>query len=389
MPAISSFPGIDILLKQPQQLRGRKIGLITNPTGVTSDLRATADTLAAHRGVELRALFGPEHGIRGEVQDGLAVAAGVDEETGLPVHSLYGADKRPSAEVLGDIDLLIYDIQDVGCRYYTYPYTLSHVMEAAAECDIEVMVLDRPNPINGVTLEGPILNPDFASFVGRYPIPVRHGLTVGEFAQFINAEFGIGCRLSVVPMQGRRREMWFDQTGLSWVSPSPNIPTLDTATVYPGTCLFEGTNVSEGRGTTHPFEFIGAPWANGHELAAELNALKLPGVRFRPIHFEPTFSKHAGQACHGVQVHVVNRDRFRPFETGLHMLSAFLKRYSCDFAFLPTSWEGAPPHFDLLTGGAQLREALLAGAPIDELVQAWQPALHTLRRKARPHLLYA
>jgi uncharacterized protein YbbC (DUF1343 family) len=395
MSASNALTGLDVLLGQPGKLRGRKIGLIANPTGVTADLRATADALASLRGVTLRALFAPEHGVRGEAQDGIGIAPSVDEVTGLPVHSLYGANKRPSAQTLGDIDLLIYDIQDVGCRYYTYPYTLSHVMEAAAECGIEVMVLDRPNPINGVTLEGPILDPAFASFVGRYPIPVRHGLTVGEFARFINAEFStgsafsIGCRLSVAPMQGWRREVWFDETGLPWVSPSPNIPTLEAATVYPGTCLFEGTNMSEGRGTTHPFEFIGASWVDGaHALAADLNALKLPGARFRPIHFEPTFSKHAGKACHGVQVHVTNRDRFRPFETGLHMLSAFLNRYPRDFAFLPTTWEGALPHFDLLAGSAHVREALMAGTPIDEITRAWQPALRAFRRKARPYLLY-
>lgn len=382
------LPGIDILLKQPHRLRGRKIGLVTNPTGVTRDLRPTADALASLAGVSLRALFGPEHGIRGETQAGLAVASGVDKATGLPVHSLYGANKKPSAQALGDIDLLIYDIQDVGCRYYTYPYTLSHVMEAAAERDIEVMVLDRPNPINGLTLEGPILDPAFASFVGRYPIPVRPGLTVGEFAQFINAEFGIGCKLSIAPMKGWRRAMWFDQTGLPWVSPSPNIPTLDSATVYPGACLFEGTNVSEGRGTTHPFEFVGAPWADGRELAAELNARELPGARFRPITFEPAFSKHAGQQCQGVQVHVTNRSRFRPFETGLHMVSAFIKLYPRDFAFLASSREGTPSHFDLLIGNADVREALLAGLSIGDLVRSWQPALRAFRRRARRYLLY-
>jgi uncharacterized protein YbbC (DUF1343 family) len=389
MPTSSILPGIDVLLRQPDRLRGRKIGLITNPTGLTADLRATADALASLRGVTLRALFGPEHGIRGEVQDGLAVTPGVDEATGLPVHSLYGANKRPSAEALGDIDLLIYDIQDVGCRYYTYPYTLAYAMEAAAELGIEVMVLDRPNPINGLTVEGPILDPAFASFVGRYPIPVRHRLTIGEFAQFINAEFGIGCRLTVAPTKDWRREMWFDQTGLPWASPSPNIPTLDTATAYPGTCLFEGTNMSEGRGTTHPFEFIGAPWVHGaHALAAELNARKLPGARFRPVTFEPTFSKHMGTQCQGVQVHVTNRDRFRPFMIGLHMIQAFLKFYPRDFAFLSTSWEGAPSHFDLLVGNAVVRKALLASVPVDEMVRTWQPTLRAFRRKARRHLLY-
>ncbi len=393
----SVLPGIDVLLRRyGRLLRGRCTGLITNPTGVTAGLRATVDTLAALPGVQLRALFGPEHGVRGDVQDGLAVASGVDEATGLPVHSLYGPDRKPSAAMLDGLDLLIYDIQDVGCRYYTYPYTLSHVMEAAGERGIDVLVLDRPNPLNGRAVEGPVLEPQLSSFVGRFPIPVRHGLTAGELAQFMNAEFGLGCRLKVIPMRGWRRRYWFDNTGLPWVPPSPNIPTLDTALVYPGTCLIEGTNVSEGRGTTKPFECVGAPWVDARSLAAELNARDLPGVRFRPVSFMPTFSKHAGALCHGVQVHVTDRAALRAFETGLHLVDALIKLYPDDLEFLPTSWEGKAAHFDLLSGVAGLRERLLARVPVPEIVQAWQQrsapqhmSLRAYLRLRKRYLLYA
>ena len=381
------LPGIDVLLRRYKRLlRGRRIGVIANATSVSSDLRSTVDLLVAQADLQLRALFGPEHGARGDVQDAITVASSVDEATSLPVYSLYGPDKKPTAEMLADIDLLIYDIQDVGCRYYTYPYTLSHAMEAAAEHDVEVMVLDRPNPLNGRSIEGPLLEASLRSFVGRYSIPVRHGLTIGELAQYMNVEFGIGCRLKVVPLEGWRRRYWFDDTELPWVPPSPNIPTLDTATVYPGTCLIEGTNVSEGRGTAKPFEFIGAPWANGRELAGELNARSLPGVRFRPLSFTPAFSKHSGTLCHGVQVHVINRAALRAFETGLHVVAAFIKYYPNDFEFLSTSWEGRPAHFDLLSGVSNLREMLLARVPVAEVVRQWQQPSSAQRTALRAYL---
>jgi len=346
------------------------------------------DVLVAQPDVQLVALFGPEHGIRGDVQDGIAIPSSIDKVTGLPVHSLYGPQKKPTPDMLADIDLLIYDMQDVGCRYYTYLYTLSYVMEAAAEQDIEVMILDRPNPLTGRLVEGPILDPGLSSFVGRYPIPPCYGLTIGELAHYMNREFQINCRLTVIPLDGWRRSLWFDQTGLPWVPPSPNIPTLDTAIVYPGTCLFEGTTISEGRGTTRPFEVIGAPWADGREVAAEMNGRGLPGVRFRPMSFVPTFSKHAGILCQGVQVHVMDRRIYRPFETGLHLVDAFVKLYPRDVVFLPTSWEGQPPHFDLLAGLPTLRDALWARVPIGEIVRSWQPGLQAYRRRRTRYLLY-
>jgi uncharacterized protein YbbC (DUF1343 family) len=394
MPKVMS--GLENLLKNHRRLlHGRRIGLVTNPTGVTAQLRSSIDAIAhlsptslPSPSFQLRALFAPEHGMRGETQDGLTIASSVDEVTGLPVHSLYGAHRKPTKQMLGDIDLLIYDIQDVGCRYYTYLYTLSYVMEAATEHDVEVMVLDRPNPITGRFVEGPLLDPSLSSFIGRYPIPVRHGLTLGELAQYINREFGIGCRLKIIPMQAWRRRYWFDQTGLPWIAPSPNMPTPDTATVYPGTCLFEGTNVSEGRGTTHPFEWIGAPYVKAHELVAHLNALELKGVLFRPVSFMPTYSKHTNVLCHGAQVHVTNRNILQAFEVGLRMIAAFIQLYPTEFEFLPTSWEGHPPHFDLLTGMPMLREALLTHTPVVELTQTWQQPLRDFRQRSALYQLY-
>jgi uncharacterized protein YbbC (DUF1343 family) len=380
--------GLEALLRQPQLLHGRRIGLVTNPTGVTRDLTPVAEALLCVNGVELRALFGPEHGLRGAVQDAIAVRGSIDPASGLPVHSLYGEHRKPSAGMLDGLSTLVFDMQDIGCRYYTYAYTLSYIMEAAAEHGIEVIVLDRPNPITGAHVEGPVLSVDMASFVGRYPIPVRHGLTIGEFARYINAEFAIGCTLTVVPMGGWRHAMWFDQTGLPWVAPSPNIATPDTCAVYPGTCLFEGTNLSEGRGTTHPFEWIGAPWVDGPALAAGLNGRGIPGVRFRAIEFEPTFGKHMGAACQGVQVHVVDRVRLRPFELGLHMLVACLDLFRGEFEFLPTSWEGQPPHIDLLTGDPAIRLALLDGADVREIARRWSRDVRAFARQRTRSLLY-
>jgi len=247
--------------------------LVTNPTGVTSHLESSLDALHSHPDVDLRIVFGPEHGARGDIQDALPVGGHVDEATGLPVHSLYGEHRAPTPENLDGLDALVFDIQDCGARTYTYVSTLTYCMEAAHRCGLGVVVLDRPNPINGLCVEGGVLEPGFESFIGLHPIPFRHGLTVGEQASLINEK--IGCQLEVVEMEGWRREMWFDGTGLPWVQPSPNLPTLDTATVFPGTCLFEGVNASEGRGTTRPFEVMGAPWADGRRWAESVNALGL------------------------------------------------------------------------------------------------------------------
>ena len=298
----------------------------------------------------------------------------VDARTGLPVYSLYGETKVPTAAMLDGVEVLVFDIQDVGVRFYTYIWTMSYVLEAAAAYDIPLIVLDRPNPIGGLIREGPLLEPGYASFVGRYLLPVRHGLTVGELARLFNAERALGADLTVVETTGWRRSMWFDETGLPWVPPSPAMPKLETATVYPGTCLLEGTNVSAGRGTATPFESVGAPWIEGHRLASALNDLSLPGVRFRPVTFCPSASQYRGQTCKGVTLHVTDRGAFRPLRAGLHVVSAIQRLWPDAFSWLKTSWEGRPPHFDLLIGNGWVRRSLDQGHPVEEIVARWQGA---------------
>lgn len=377
--------GIEILLTERiDLLRGRRVGLVTNATGVDRQLRSTVDLLAAHPQVELVALFGPEHGVRGDVQAGDHVADIRDTATGLPVHSLYGEHRAPTPAMLAGIEVLVFDIQDVGTRFYTYPYTLAGVMRAAAAAGIPVVVPDRPDPIGGVLVEGPVLDPALASFVGMFPIPLRHGMTIGELARLFNAEYGIGAELHVVPMQGWARGDEPLRAALPWVPPSPNMPTPDTALVYPGTGLLEGTNVSEGRGTTRPFEIVGAPFVDAPALAARLNAQALPGVLFRPVWFTPSFSKHAGQPSAGVQLHVTDRTAFRPVRTGIAVLKALHDQHPEAFAFLP----GDPPFFDRLAGIGWLRDAIDRGMPLDAIEARWQPGLEAFAPVRRRYLLY-
>jgi len=379
-------PGVEVLLWEPRRFLGDgRVGLITNQTGVTSDLTSTVDALHRSPDVDLRALFGPEHGARGDLQDALPAEHHIDASTGLPVHSLYGDSLRPTPEMLEGLDSLVFDIQDVGCRFYTYPSTMAYAMEAAAENGLSFIVLDRPDPINGVAVEGNLLRPGFSSFVGFHPVPIRHGMTIGELASLINEE--IGADLSVVEMRGWSRGMYFDETGLPWVQPSPNIPTLDTATVYPGTCLFEGVNVSEGRGTTRPFEYVGAPWIDGGRWAEELNSLGLSGVRFRACSFIPTFDKYVGERCGGVQVHVTDRGRLRPVEAGLHMLQTLLSLHEDELGWLQPE-AGGLMHFDMLAGTDALREELIAGRPVGEIVGGWGEELEGFMELRRGHLLY-
>lgn len=378
-------PGIEVLLEDPPDLlRGKRIGLVTNPTGVDRELRNNIDLLASHPDLNLVALFGPEHGVRGSAQAGEKVAASVDAATGLPVFSLYGEHREPTPEMLHGVDALLFDIQDVGARFYTYPYTLAGAMRAARRAGIPVVVLDRPNPIGGVKVEGPVLEPEYASFVGEFPIPLRHGMTLGELARLFNEEFSIGAELHVVPVKHWRRSDAEPGHALPWVPPSPNMPTPDTALVYPGTALFEGTNVSEGRGTTRPFETIGAPFIQAETLAARMNALGLPGVRFRPMWFTPTFSKHAGTLCGGVQIHITDRDAFLPVRTGLALLKAIHDDYPHDFRFEP----GNPPFFDKLAGNGWIRAAIEKGEPLDAIEARWQPALRRFEEIRRRYLLY-
>lgn len=380
-------PGLDVLLDERRDLlAGRRVGLVTSSSAITSGVVPAADALAS--ACHLVALFGPEHGLYAHAADGAAVSSGVDRRTGLPVYSLYGAAKKPTAEMLRGIDLLLFDIQDVGARFYTYIWTMSYVLEAAAEQGIPLAVLDRPNPIGGRIVEGPMVEPGYESFVGRYAIPLRHGLTMGELAQLFNGECRIGADLTVVRAEGWQRDSWFDQTGLPWVPPSPAMPRPETATVYPGTCLIEGTNVSCGRGTTTPFECVGAPWVDGYRLADALNELSLPGVRFRPLFFTPMADRHKDEPCQGVFLHVTDRDRFRPLRTGLHLVAALRALWPAGFAWLEGSGEGRPAHFDLLIGNGRVRKQIEAGCPVDEIVRTWEKPLQDFDRLRQKHFLY-
>jgi uncharacterized protein YbbC (DUF1343 family) len=333
----------------------------------------------------LTALFGPEHGISGDVADGKAV--GASQQGAVPVHSLYGEVRRPTPEMLEGVDVMLFDIQDVGARFYTFITTMAYAMEACGESGIPFVVLDRPNPIGGDVLEGNLLDPDFTSFVGGYPILLRHGMTAGELAGYCNGEFGLGADLTVVGIEGWRREMQFRETGLPWVPPSPNIPSPEAVEVYPGTCLFEGTNVSEGRGTPNPFELVGAPYIESDWLADTLNAAALPGAIFRPAWFTPAESKHAGERCGGVQVHVREPRRFPAVEAGMTMLSAIRGRYPGPFAWRIPS--GATVcHFDRLMGTDRVRRALDEGIPAGEIISGWTGDIDTFRERRRPYLLY-
>lgn len=400
--------GVEVLLEKRLDLvRGKRVGLITNQTGVDGLLRTTIDRLKAEPEVRLVALYGPEHGVRGNAQAGEYVPFYFDDKFGLPVFSLYGQSMKPDPGMLKDIDtymrsfdtedkgkvpeaamvegidVLVFDIQDVGTRVYTYVATMAYAMQAAAEAGIAFVVLDRPDPVTGVVLEGPILEyPEFSSFIGLYPVPERHGMTVGELARLFNDKFLLRkADLTVVPMEGWSRAMWYDETGLPWVIPSPNMPTLDTAAVYPGLVAIEGTNLSEGRGTTRPFELFGAPWIDAYALSARLNALGLPGVRFREAWFTPYFSKFTGERCGGCQVHVTDRGAFRPFATMLHVVKTVRDTYPEEFAFHPA-------YFDKVMGNATVRRALEAGTDVASILEALEPGLRAFEELRRPYLLY-
>ena len=376
--------GLD-LKEQRDLIAGRRVGLVTNQTGVDGQLRSNVALFAAQQECQLVALFGPEHGIWGSAQDAVVIPSTTDGQRRIPIYSLYGETRKPTQEMLAGIDVMVYDIQDIGTRFYTYISTLLLAMEAAAEHAVDFIVLDRPNPIRGDRLEGNLLQPAFKSFVGAHPIPIRHGMTVGELASFFKAELNLILPLQIVPICGWSRSMWYDQSGLLWVPPSPNMPTIDTATLYPGTCLIEGTNLSEGRGTTKPFEWIGAPWIDADAWAETLNSLELPGVRFRPVHFTPVFSKYADEQCHGVGIHVINRDTAKPIEIGLHLIATLQAGYRDHFEFRQNRGRF---FFDLLAGTDQLRLALSEGQSPTEIVQSWSTALQSFANRRAPHLLY-
>jgi uncharacterized protein YbbC (DUF1343 family) len=371
-------------------LRRQRLGLIANQSSVDPWLRHASDRLREATEGELVALFGPEHGMGGHAQDLIEVADGTDSRTGLPVRSLYGETRLPTPEMLEGIDALIFDVQDIGSRYYTFIWTMALAMEACARDGKKMIVLDRPNPLGGLLLEGNLVEDSHRSFVGLYPIANRHGMTVGELARLFNEEFGIGCDLIVIPMKGWNRSQWFDETGLPWVMPSPNMPTLDTAIVYPGACLFEGTNFSEGRGTTRPFELMGAPWIDPHRLVAELGKEDLPGVRFRPVSFQPAFQKFAGQICGGIQQHVVDRESYRPVRTGLAIIKVARRLWPREFDWRPPPYEYElrRPAIDVLTGTSLVREQIEADVPLAEIEREWQGDLARFEEIRSRYLLY-
>ena len=386
---MSTQLGVEVFLESQLQLVANKhVGLVACPSSVDHQLRSTADRLYQHPDIKLVALFGPEHGLRGDAQAGSHIASYVDPLTKLPVHSLYGKTRQPTPEMLQGLDTIIIDLQDGGVRFYTFLATTLNVMGIAKQEGCSVIILDRPAPINAERIEGPILDPAYTSFVGPYPIPVRYGMTIGEIAQLINEQFDIHCDLTIIEMQGWSRNQWFDETDVPFIPSSPNLPTLSAMTVYPGTCLIEGTNISEGRGTTKPFEYIGAPWIEAEALAEQLNDLGLEGVRFRPVYFVPTFSKYQGELCAGVQVFVTDRNHFQPFKTILHVLQNIKTAYPDHFEWRASWGSGEQNPIDLLCGGNTVREHLNANSPITELVATWQEELQAFSQLRAKFMLY-
>jgi len=401
-------PGVDVFLDERVDLvKGQRVGLITNQTGVSSSSESTAELFKNHPGIELAALFGPEHGVRGDAQAGEYVPFYIDKKLNLPVFSLYGQSKKkdpdfllkidetmrtfdtedsekyPAGEMLQNIDVLVFDIQDVGTRIYTFLATMAYSMLSAAKKKISFVVLDRPNPINGVIMEGPLLEyPEYSSFVGLYPVPIRHGMTLGELAGLFNENYlEYKVDLSVVPMRGWTRKMWFDETNLTWINPSPNMPTLTTATVYPGQVFLEGTNISEGRGTSNPFELFGAPWIDGGGLSKKLNRLGISGILFKDVEFTPAFSKYKGELCSGCQIHVVNREKYSPLKTSLHIIKTVMD-------LCPDAFEFHSDYFDKTMGTAKVREALKTGTALVQIIETFKKDIDDFREIREPYLLY-
>ncbi|PYQ44333.1 MAG: DUF1343 domain-containing protein [Acidobacteria bacterium] len=391
-PAAHVVLGLERLLGERLSLLGEaRVGLVCNQATVDHSLRHAADLVHAHPKVRLTTLFGPQHGIRGDVQDNMIETAhGRDRQTGLPVYSLYSETREPTARMLQDVDVIVVDLQDVGCRIYTFVYTMANCMRAARALGKRVIVCDRPNPIGGEAVAGNVLDPAFASFVGLFPIPTRHGMTSGELARLFNEAHGIGCALEVVTMEGWSRAMWMDETDAPWVMPSPNMPTLDAATVFPGTVHLEGTQMSEGRGTTRPFELVGAPYIDAEDYGRRLNALGLPGVCFRPTVFQPTFQKHAGQSCGGVQIHVLDREAFEPVRAGLAVVKVAYDLYPREFKWKQPPYEYVfdKNPFDVISGTGALRQAIESGRSLEEMEKDWRAGLDAFRAQREKHLLY-
>jgi uncharacterized protein YbbC (DUF1343 family) len=387
--------GLERLLADPKKfLKGNRIGLVVNHTSVAGDGLPSFIHFHRQKDFQLVKLFAPEHGLYGVDQDMVDVDHDTEPATGTPIVSLYGKDHAsltPDAGLMKDIDTLVFDIQDIGSRYYTFIYTLANCMQTCKQAGVPMVVCDRPNPINGVQVEGNLVREGWHSFVGQYSLPNRHGMTVGELAQWFNDETGIACDLTVIPMEGWKREMWYDQTGLLWVSPSPNMPMLSTATVYPGMCLIEGTQLSEGRGTTLPFELCGAPGIDAHRLAEALANEKLPGVLFRPQYFKPTFQKCAGNICGGVQMHVTDRNTFKPLITGIAVIQAIAHLFPKAFKWRTEPYEFVSdrPAIDLLYGHPEFRETLLPEKrTLKEIEESWQTDLANFQATRKSYLSY-
>ncbi|MCP1181748.1 exo-beta-N-acetylmuramidase NamZ domain-containing protein [Paenibacillus sp. 1781tsa1] len=388
IPAVKT--GVDLLsrgLSHPW-LTGARIGLITNPTGITADFVSTIDVCAGLDNAELTALYACEHGLDGELQAGVRFGDMRHPRLDIPVFSLYGDHKKPTPAMLAGVDTVLFDIQDVGVRYYTYVSTLFYMMEVCAGAGKRMLILDRPNPLGGNVVEGGVLNAGYESLVGAWRVPVRTGLTVGELALMVNSEMDVPCELDVIAMEGWQRSMRFTDCQLPWMLPSPNMPTLDSVQVYAGTCLFEGTNVSEGRGTTRPFEWIGAPWVEGERLAERFREYKLEGVHVHPVYMSPTFSKHAGELCGGVRIFVTDSRKFRAVETGLVLLHELVSLYPEQFCWLEPPEPGSRYFIDLLAGGKAVRETIHDRAEFVRLMEAWNVQAAEWKERRKPFLLY-
>jgi uncharacterized protein YbbC (DUF1343 family) len=372
-------------------LKKKRVGIVSNPASVDANFEHIVRAIANAPDVTLAAIFGPQHGYRADVQDNMIETGHTDDPTrGVPVYSLYSETREPTADMLMGLDVLVIDLQDVGSRIYTFVYTMANCLRAARKHGLPVIVTDRPNPIGGERIDGPMLVEGFESFVGQFPIPMRHGMTIAELARFFNEACGIGADLTVVAMENWQRWTHYEATGLPWVMPSPNMPTVDTAVVYPGTVLFEGTNVSEGRGTTRPFELIGAPWVDAEGLAEQLATYDFSGVHFRPVVFEPTFQKHARQACGGCQIHVVDRDAFPVVETAIAVLVEIRAQNPASFEWRqpPYEYEHTKLPFDILAGSSELRQQIEAGVPVRRIAESWVRGHERFRTARKPFLLY-
>jgi uncharacterized protein YbbC (DUF1343 family) len=385
--------GIEILLDEKLEvLRGQRVGLVCNQASVLPDtFHHAADVFHENTKINLTTLFGPQHGIRGDVQYNMIETPHVrDSRTGIMVYSLYSETREPTEEMVGDIDTFVVDLQDVGCRIYTFVYTMANCMRAAKKFGKKVVVCDRPNPIGGNTIEGTITEDAFRSFVGQFALPTRHGMTIGELAKMFNEHFGIGCELEVVKMQNWSRDMWGDETGLPWILPSPNIPDVDTCVVFPATVHIEGTELSEGRGTTLPFFLNGAPFIDPYAWAAELRKFDIPGVAFREAYFRPTFCEFAGETCAGIQLHVTDREAFTPVILGIAMVKTAYEMYADKFQWRQSDYEyefGKNP-FDVICGTEEIRRGIEKGVALNDIATSWTTGINNFEADRKPYLIY-